>query len=91
MLPGGVVDLLGVELDAQALDTFIDAVIVETDALLYRLVHAHPVGLLEAGLGLLAGGAEQCVVLVEALDQRKRDLVGAGAVEADGNLHRERF
>ncbi len=91
LLPGGVVDLLGVELDAQALDTFIDAVIVETDALLYRLVHAHPVGLLEAGLGLLAGGAEQCVVLVEALDQRKRDLVGAGAVEADGNLHRERF
>ena len=54
-------------------------------------MHADPVGLLEAGLGFLAGGAKQRVVLVEALDQRQRDLVGAGAVKAEGDFHCGRF
>ena len=67
----------------QAFDAFVDAVVVEADALPDRLVHPQPVALLEAGLGRLAGFAEQRVVLVEALDQGKRDLVGVGAVEAN--------
>jgi hypothetical protein len=87
LLPGGVVQVLGIEFVAQALDAFIDAVVVKADALADRPVHARPVAVLETGLGLPAGLAEQRVVLVEALNQRQGDLVGVRAVQSDRNLH----
>ena len=87
LLPGSVVDRGGIELVAQALDAFIDPVIVKADALLDGLVHAQPVSLLEPGFRFTAGLAEQRVMLVEALNHGQGDLVCVGAVEADGYFH----
>ena len=83
LLPGGVVNVLGIEFIAQALDAFIDAVVIKTDALLHCLVYAKPVGLFKTRLGFAAGLAEQRVMLVESLNHGQRNLVRVGAVKAD--------
>ena len=87
LLPGVFVEVPGVEFIAQAFDAFVDTVVVKADAFLDGLVHPEPVALFEAFLGLFAGFTKQLVVLVEALDCRQRNLVGIGAVKADGYFH----
>ena len=87
LLPGGIVEIFGIELVAQARHALIDAVVVKADPFLDGLVHAQPVTVFETRLGLAAGLAKQGVVLVEALNHGQGNLVRVGAVKADRNLH----
>ena len=88
LLPGRILDFFDGEFTVQAFDALIDPVVVEADALAHRLLAALPVGLLEAVAGLAAALAKQRVMLVEALNQRQRDLVCVvAAVKADRNFH----
>jgi hypothetical protein len=82
LLPGVHAELVDAELGAQAQHRFVDAHVVELDALALRALLAVPVGTLEALLGRGAGLAEEAVVPVEAVAQRGGDVVGARVVEA---------
>ena len=88
LLPGSIVDGFDFEFVAQALDAFIDAVVIETDAFADCGMDPRPIAVFEAILGLPAGLPEQGVVLVEALDHCQGDAMCIGAVEADRDFHR---
>ena len=73
LLPGAVVEGVGVELVVQSLHRLVDAVVVELHALAHRVELLLPLrGLIEL-LGAARGLAKDAVVLVEALHQRLRD------------------
>ena len=72
--PGLVGERGDVELPAQPVDALADALVVEADPLLHRVLLLHPVACLEQFLGAGARRAKQPVVPVEALDQDGRDL-----------------
>ncbi len=63
---------------------FLDAQVVELDALALRALLAMPVGRFKAVLGPRRLGTEQAVVAVEAIHHRLRDVVGLGCVKALG-------
>ena len=76
-----------VELGLQPLSTFIDALVVELDALALRPLLAVPVCPFEALLGLRTRLAKQPVVAVEAVEHRLSDVEGANV----GELLREHY
>ena len=76
--------LAGLELLLQAARAFLDAQVVELDALALGALLAMPVGRLEAVLGARRFRAEQAVVAVEAIDHRLGDVVGLGRIKALG-------
>ena len=69
-----VVELLDVELGAQPVDAFADAIVVEADPRLHGVLELRPDSRVEVLLRTSARGAEEAVMLVEALDQDGRDL-----------------
>ena len=77
LLPGVLREGVDGELVAQARHGLIDTLVVVLDALALGALLAVPVGLLEALLRPGAGGAEQAVVAVEALQHGARDVEGA--------------
>jgi len=72
--PGLIAERPDVELAAQPVDALEDALVVEADPLLHRVLLFHPGARLEQFLGAGARRAEEPVVLVETLDQDGRDL-----------------
>ena len=72
--PGLVAERPDVELAAKPVDAFADALVVEADPFLHRVLLLRPGARLEPLPGAGARGAEEPVVLVEALDQDGRDL-----------------
>jgi hypothetical protein len=76
--PNRIVDAADGELPAQALQGFHDACVIERQAIPDRLLHAVPVGGVEALLGAGGAGAKQPIVPVEALDQFGGDAAGGG-------------
>ena len=72
--PGLVAEHADVELAAQPVDAFEDALVVEADSLLHRVLLLRPGARIEPLPGAAARGAEEAVVLVETLDQYGRDL-----------------
>jgi len=75
-LGAGVVFLL------QPAHAFLDAQVVELDALALGALLAVPVGGFEAVLGPRGLGAEQAVVAIEAIHHRLGDVVRLGRVES---------
>jgi hypothetical protein len=74
LLPGLVVDLLGMEFAMQLVDHLGDAVVVELDAVLDQLVDAVPVGLLEQRLGVTGTGSEHHDGFVGRVVQRSNGV-----------------
>ena len=72
---------------AQALNAFVNPVIIKADALLDGFVYAQPIGIFKAGFGFLASFAKQQVMFVEALDQGECNLMGIIAIEANRDFH----
>ena len=72
--PDFIIDFGRVVLVFQQLHAFLHAGIVERDALARLRLRRLPVGLLEIALCILAGGAEQMVVLVETVQHGARDI-----------------
>ena len=76
LLPGGIVEGVGIKFGMQAGDGFLDTVVVELDAVANGVELSLPVTGLVEFLGAPAGFTKDPVVLVEALDQCLRDRLG---------------
>ena len=74
LAPGLVRERLDVELATKSVDALEDALVVEADPFLHRVLELLPGARVEQLLGAGARGAEDPVVLVEALDQDRGDL-----------------
>jgi hypothetical protein len=80
LLPGAEIECIDVELGPEPLDVLTNAVVVELNPLLYRVLSLDPVGRFEPLLRAGTGGTEQPVVLVEPLEQDGGDVArGASA------------
>ena len=88
-LPDLVAKLVGAIRPMQGRERFLDAVVVELDAVAHGLLATGPVYLFEAPLGARGALAEQAIVLVEPVDDRLGDLVRKLVLQG-GILHFEK-